>query len=477
MKRLSIIFAILLPLFLGVAEAIAHTSIPAGGAKLYNPELGWFSMDDMVRVATLQDFNTRLVLMTTLTLGLASGLIGSFLLLRKRSLMGDALSHATLPGIGLAFVIMALAGYSGKNLVGLLIGASITGGIGVAIVTLIRNTSRIKDDTAMGLILGVFFGGGVALLAMVQDLPGASAAGLENFIYGKTASMVTQDFLLLSGVAVLVLIGSILLLKEFTLLCFDEGYAKSLGWPVNGLDLLMMALVILVTVAGLQAVGLILIIAFLITPAAAARFWTEDLKKMLWLAAIIGGLSGWLGAAISALLPRMPAGAIIVLTAAGLFLFSMIFGNARGVLRRALNHIHLKRKVGRQHLLRAVYEVQETLCEERGEEPANISVPFKQIVPKRSWSIPYLRKLISRAEREDHIDFFDGKTLHLSESAYGEAARITRNHRLWEIFLITHADIAASHVDRDADSVEHVLSPDMVLELERSVEHTSELQS
>src|SRR5690625_3159669 len=134
MKRLSIIFAILLPLFLGVAEAIAHTSIPAGGAKLYNPELGWFSMDDMVRVATLQDFNTRLVLMTTLTLGLASGLIGSFLLLRKRSLMGDALSHATLPGIGLAFIFMALAGCSGYSLIGLLIVASFTRASGAALL-------------------------------------------------------------------------------------------------------------------------------------------------------------------------------------------------------------------------------------------------------------------------------------------------------------------------------------------------------
>jgi len=469
MKRFATFFIFLLPLLLTAAEVLAQVSPSATGGGFYNPELQWFSFDEIVRVATLQDFNTRLVLLTTLTLGLASGLIGSFLLLRKRSLMGDALSHATLPGIGLAFIFMALAGYSGKSLIGLLIGATVTGAAGVALVTAVRNTTRIKDDTAMGVVLGVFFGGGVAILAMAQDMPGASAAGLENFIYGKTASMVTQDFLLLSGVAVLVLIGCLLLLKEFTLLCFDEDYAKSLGWPVNKLDLLMMALVILVTVAGLQAVGLILIIAFLITPAAAARFWTEDLKKMLWLAAIIGGISGWLGAAISALLPRMPAGAIIVLTAAGLFLFSMIFGNARGVLRRTLNQVRLKRKVGRQHLLRAIYEVQEALCEERGEEPANISILFDQIVPKRSWSIPQLRKLINRAEKEDHIDFFDGETLHLSESGYGEAARITRNHRLWEIFLITHADIAASHVDRDADSVEHVLSPDMVRELEQKL--------
>ncbi|MBC2593236.1 metal ABC transporter permease [Ruficoccus amylovorans] len=427
-------------------------------------------MEDIFRVATLQDYNTRLVVLTTFILGLASGLIGSFLLLRKRSLMGDALSHACLPGIGLAFIIMVAAGETGKYLPGLLAGAAITGVAGVGLVMAVRNTSRIKDDTAMSLVLSVFFGGGISILAMAQDMPGASAAGLEYFIYGKTASMVMQDFWLLTGVAGLVLLGSLLLMKEFTLLCFDEGYGKSLGWPVHTLDLVMLALVTLVTVVGLQAVGLILIIAFLITPAAAARFWTENLKKMLLLAAVIGALSGWLGAAVSALLPRLPAGAVIVLTAASLFLLSMIFGSARGVLKRALGHARLKRKVGRQHLLRAVYEIQEAHCENESQAPANVPVPFDELSRKRSWTLKQLRKLIQRAGREDHIESFDGETLSLSESGYGEAARITRNHRLWEIFLITHADIAASHVDRDADSVEHVLSPDMVRELEQKLD-------
>ncbi len=477
MKRIfarfgSVAGAMLLLLLFGItAPAAGETSASASDpvAAIGRADSSWVFLEDVLRVATLQDHNTRLVLMTTFVLGLASGLIGSFLLLRKRSLMGDALSHACLPGIGLAFIFMVAAGHTGKNLVGLLAGATVTGVAGVIFVLAVRNTSRIKDDTSMGLVLSVFFGGGVSILAMAQDMPGASAAGLESFIYGKTASMVTQDFLLLSGVAVLVLAGSLLFLKEFALLCFDEDYAKSLGWPVHALDVAMLGLVTLVTVAGFQAVGLILIIAFLIIPAAAARFWTEDLRKMLVIAAAIGAVSGWLGAAISALLPRMPAGAIIVLTAAALFLISMIFGNARGISRRALNHLRLKRKIGRQHLLRAVYEVQEAMCEERGEPAANIPVPVEEIARKRSWTLPELRKLIRQATREDHLEDFDGKDLHLSESGYGEAARITRNHRLWEIFLITHADIAASHVDRDADSVEHVLSPEMVRELERKL--------
>jgi len=433
----------------------------------------WPGLMDVWNVFSLQDYNTRLVVISTLILGLASGLIGCFLLLRKRSLMGDALSHACLPGIGIAFILGTLILGDGKQLPLLLAGATLTGVLGVVVVLLIRNTSRIKDDAAMGIVLSVFFGAGVVVLGLLQNMPEASAAGLESFIYGKTASMVFKDFLLLSAVAAAALVCSILLLKEFTLLCFDEGFGRSQGWPTGILDVLMLGLVAAVTVVGLQAVGLILIIAFLITPPAAARFWTHNLRTMLILSGLMGGLSGWLGASISALLPRLPAGAVIVLVAAMVFIFSMFFGTASGVLRRAYRMWHLKRKVGRQHLLRAVYEIQEAECAAEHRSVGNVPIPYEALLSHRSWTPAQLRRLLRQAEREDHVEAYDGLRLRLSESGFGEAARITRNHRLWEIFLIRHADIAASHVDRDADSVEHVLSADMVRELEKDLDMTA----
>jgi manganese/zinc/iron transport system permease protein len=430
----------------------------------------WPSFAEIAEVALLKNYNTRLVVLSTLILGLASGLTGSFLLLRKRSLMGDALSHACLPGIGLVFMLMVAAGGSGKSLPGLLLGATLTGIAGVGLVLLIRNTTRVKDDAAMGIVLSVFFGLGVAVLGMVQTMPGASAAGLESFIYGKTASMVLQDFVLISAVAVLAVLLSYLLLKEFTLLCFDEGFATAQGWPVHLLDVTLLALVTAVTVVGLQAVGLILIIAFLITPAAAARFWTNDLKGMLLLAGLVGAVSGWLGSSMSALLPRLPAGAVIVLVAAAIFVFSMVFGTARGILLRYLAHRRLQRKVGRQHLLRAVYELLESGSSAEGrQETGNRPVLFEDLSAKRSWSVPHLRRLLVRARREDHLETFDGERLQLSESGFGEAARITRNHRLWEMYLITHAEVAPQHVDRDADAVEHVLGPELVHKLEKEL--------
>ncbi|MCH8475243.1 MAG: metal ABC transporter permease [Opitutales bacterium] len=432
--------------------------------------LATFSWEIFREVLFLQEYNTRTVVTSTSLLGIAAGMVGSFLLLRKRSLMGDALSHACLPGLVIAFLILVLFGGTGRNLPVLLVGAGATGLLGSAMVLWLRNHTRIKDDAGMGIVLSVFFGAGVVLLNIAQQMPGTRTAGLESFIYGQAAAMMRADFILLSVLAVAITLWCLALKKEFTLLCFDESFARSLGWPVQRLDLFLLLLIAAVTVIGMQAVGLILIIAFLIIPAAAARFWTDNLGKMLFLSAFIGGASGWVGASLSALLPRLPAGAIVVLVASSIFLFSLLFGTARGVLRRSLDQLRLRRKIGRQHLLRAVYEILEQMSPTPDDPyPRNRPVSLEKIVTRRSWNRNDVRQLLRKAEREDHLHEWNEKEVTLSESGFGEASRITRNHRLWEIFMITHADIAPSHVDRDADSVEHLLSPEMVRELEEKL--------
>jgi len=424
-----------------------------------------FAFQDLIEVLTLQGYNTRLVVLATAILGLGSGVVGSLLLLRKRSLMGDVLSHATLPGIAIAFAVLSSLGGAGKSLPVLLVGAALSGLAGVGVMLVIRRTTRLRDDVAMGFVLSVFFGTGVAILQMVRNLPDAS--GLQSFIYGKTASMVGSDFLVVALVSGLACGIAILLLKEFTLLCFDESFAAAEGWPVLLLDVLLLALVTAVTVVGLQSVGLILVIAFLIIPAAAARFWTERLGVMLVLSGLIGAFSGWLGASLSALLPRTPAGAVIVIAAAAIFLLSMFFGRKRGVVPRYLDHRRLRRRVGRQHLLRSIYEI----LESDGTLPVtNHPVSRLLLLEHRSWPPRELHRLLALARREDHLEpTAKASDILLSESGFGEAARITRNHRLWELYLIRHADIAPSHVDRDADMVEHILGPEMVRELEREL--------
>lgn len=300
------------------------------------------------RVVTLQDYNTRVVLLGTLMLGMAGGLVGSFMVLRKKALLADAVSHATLPGLALAFIIMAALGGTGKHLGGLLLGATLTGLLGMGAVQLIRATTRLKEDAALGIVLSVFFGLGVALLGLVQKMETGSAAGLESFIYGKTASMLASDGWRIAAAAgsITALCGA--LFKVLAVLCFDPEYARAQGWPVAWLDGLLMGMVVAVTVVGLQAVGLILVVALLVIPAAAARFWSDDLRYMVALSTALGGASCLVGALWSALVPNLPAGAMMVLVAAAFFLFSLLAGRSRGVVARAVAYHRMVRHLKNQ---------------------------------------------------------------------------------------------------------------------------------
>lgn len=427
-------------------------------------------LDHALRVLLLRDYNTRVVVLGTTLLGLASGVIGTFMLLRKRALMGDALSHATLPGIAVAFIVMTQLGGDGKSLPGLLLGATLSSVLGIAGVLLIRNLTRLKEDVALGVVLSVSFGLGVALLGVIQTMRQGNAAGLESFIYGKTASMLASDAAMIATAAAVIATVCALLFKEFALICFDQDYAIAQGWPVIPLDVAMMGLVVAVTVIGLQAVGLVLIIALLIIPAAAARFWTHRLLRMVFVSGGIGATSGLLGAVLSALTPRLPAGAVIVTVAAAFFLVSLVVGPTRGICVRMIERLRLGRKIAFQHLLRAMYEQAERRSNRAVTSPGpcdtETAVTWQTLLSARSWTTHRLRRVIAAAIRRGLICVTDNGRFALTTSGWTQAKRVIRNHRLWEIYLITHADIAPSHVDRDADQIEHVLGPGMVAKLE-----------
>lgn len=438
--------------------------------KTPDRDFAWPTAEQWRRVVTLQDYNTRVVLLGTTLLGTGAGVVGTFMLLRKRALVGDAVSHASLPGIAVAFLIMeAVRPGSGKSLPGLLLGAATAGLLGVLCVTIIRRATRIKDDAALAIVLSIFFGLGIALFTIVQKIPSGTVAGLKNFILGRTASMVSSDVWLIAGASLVVLLLCAALFKEFALLCFDQDYAATQGWPVLALDLTLMALVVGVTVIGLQSVGLLLVVALLITPAAAARFWTDRLLRMVVLAGVLGGASALLGVAISALLPRLAAGPVIVLVGAICFLVSMFLGTRRGVLRRVLTQRRLQRRVGRDDLLRAVYEyVEPRLTGSPARQPSDligVDVPLDGLLAMRSWAAARLRGLLRAAVR-DGILAAAGNRFRLTPEGAQQAHRAVRNHRLWETYLIAYADLAPSQVDRDADRIEHVLEPELIQELE-----------
>ena len=432
----------------------------AWAADAHDHGLDWPSLMDFLRVLTLQDYNTRVVIIGTSLLGLAAGLIGTFLLLRKRALLSDTLSHATLPGIALTFIIVSALGGDGKNLLFLIGGAALFALLGTGSVILIQRFSRLKDDAALGIVLSVYFGLGIALLGLATRMNTGNAAGLSAFIYGKTASMLLFDALLIAWTALAAAICSLLFYKEFTLISFDASYAAGQGWPVVRLDFVMMTLAVVVTVVGLQAVGLILVVALLIIPPAAARFWTYRLRPMLLLSALFGALSCYLGATMSALMAKLPAGAVIVLTAGAIFVISLLFGSARGLLRILLERRAMARKIGRENLLRSFFELTEA-------DLAGAAIRPDDLLKQRAWSPGQLDRLVSLADREGLLNRAADGTLRLTERGIQTATRVVRNHRLWEAYLITHADIATSQVDWGADEIEHILDGEIVRELER----------
>jgi manganese/zinc/iron transport system permease protein len=415
-------------------------------------------MESFWRVLLLQDHNTRVVLAGACLFGAAAGLAGTFLLLRKRSLLGDTLGHATLPGITFAFLLAGTFGISPRSFLWLAMGATISGVAGMGAVLLIRKMSHLKDDAALAIVLSVFFGAGIAMLSAIQQLPGGQAAGLERLIYGNPASMTSGDawFVLLASLLVAGVCGC--LFKEFTLLCFDEPYAHTAGWPVRSLDALLMGLVVLVTIVGLQTVGILLVVALLVIPPSAARFWSDDLRAMALVAACAGAFSSLVGVIASALLPGLPTGALIVLASAFFFGLSLLLGKKRGLIIRHLLEREASRRLRREHVLRAIFE-----CAEEG-QPV---VALEQLLAKRPWKKSELTAEIAQLTNDGLLTTDpSGASFQLNGRGDSEARRLVRNHRLWEIYLLNHADVAPARVDRDADLIEHVLDQRLVDELE-----------
>ncbi len=277
------------------------------------------------------DYTLRTITLGTAILGAICGMLGSFAVLRKQSLLGDAISHAALPGIAIAFLIIET-----KNSSIFLLGALISGLIGTFWIRGIISKTHLKSDTALGLILSLFFGFGMLLLTYIQKMPNANQAGLESYLFGQAATLLESDVWLMVIVTSISLIILLLFWKELKLLLFDADYTKTLGFNTKSLDILITTFIVIAIVLGLQTVGVVLMSAMLLAPAAAARQWTNNLAVMVFLAAIFGAFSGVVGTAISANHNNLSTGPVIVLVAGVFVLFSFIFSPGRGLLFREI---------------------------------------------------------------------------------------------------------------------------------------------
>ncbi len=280
-------------------------------------------------ISLFSDYTFQTVALGSALLGLISGVLGSFAVLRRQSLLGDGVSHAALPGVVMAFVLSG-----SKNTEVLLIGALISGLLATLfIVSIVRHT-RVKFDSALALVMSVFFGLGLVLLTYVQKIPNSNQAGLKRFIFGQASTLLQRDIILMVICGLILFTLVLLFWKEFKLFTFDSDFAQSIGFSPKKLNLLLSFMIVLAIIIGLQTVGVILMSAMLITPAVAARQWTNKLWVMVMLSALFGAASGIAGTAASSLVPKLPTGPAIVVCVSAIVIISVLFAPGRGVLHR-----------------------------------------------------------------------------------------------------------------------------------------------
>ena len=298
------------------------------------------------------DYTLRTVALGAATLGIVSGALGSFAVLRRQSLLGDAMAHAALPGVVLTFMLTGL-----KSPAALMIGAALACVLGVLLVIAITRTTRIKEDSSLGIVLSVFFGLGLMLLSLLQRNPDARQAGLNKFLFGQAATLLTSDVIVMAlfgGGALLLLL---LYWKEFKLLAFDRDYGASLGLPVQRLEILVTSLLVVAIVIGLQAVGVVLMSAMVVAPAAAARQWTDKLSLMVVLSALFGAIAGVSGTAISGMASGLSTGPIIVLCVSLIVVISLLLAPNRGLVWSRLMRGRTRRRLQTDQVLTTLYRM------------------------------------------------------------------------------------------------------------------------
>jgi manganese/zinc/iron transport system permease protein len=379
-------------------------------------------------------YNASLVAIGAGLLGFAAGASGTFMFLRKRALVSDAVATSTLPGVAIAFMVMVAFGGDGRDLAGLLVGATLTAAIGLLIIEWIPRRTRLAEDAAIGSVLGVSYGIGIVLLTVVQTMSSGRQAGLEGFLLGSTAGMLFQDAMIIAIGGSLAVLATWLMRRPMTLVAFDPEYAAALGYNVRHIDLVMMGLVLAITVTGLKLVGLVLIVAILIIPPVTARFWTERAQRVIWISGGIGGVSGYLGAVISASAPALPTGPIIVLVASAIFALSLFLSPSRGVLAALIRHRRFQRRVHRRQGLLALAAQQ-----------------------------PILEGYTMRLLMAEGLVRRDGVATDLGRA---QAAKISRDERRWDVAREIHQDVALTGRYDGLTPIEEVFTIDEISEFD-----------
>lgn len=416
-------------------------------------------MEEFLEFISLSDPNVRYVVLGSILLTASSSIVGVFSFLKKKTLVGDAVAHSVLPGVCLAFILSG-----SKNPLYLVPGAFITGWISMVFIDKIVAHTKLKEDTAIGLVLSVFFGFGIVALTYIQHAGYSNQSGLDHFLFGKAASIVSEDLKVFSIIAIVLIAAVLVFFKEFFIISFDENFASAIGMPVRRIELILTTLTVLAVVVGIQAVGVVLMAAMLITPSAAARFWTDNLRVMILLAAIFGAVSGLTGAYASYLAPTMPTGPWIVVIISGIALISFSFAPRRGILYRLRRQWIIKKKIQDENVLKTIYQL--------GEKDGKFFSGFtpEEIIERRIMHLNELKTSLNRLKHDGFLEKEKG-SWKFTSAGKEKGRRVVKLHRLWEVYLTQYLNIAPDHVHDDAETIEHIITPELEKRLEQLLEY------
>lgn len=417
------------------------------------------TLERALRFFSFQDPSLRYALSGSILLGISCGLMGAFLIVRKLSLMGDTLAHAVLPGVALGFLWNIT-----KDPLAIFIGATSAGLLGAGTVQLIRNTTKHKEDAALGFVLAFFFGVGICLLTMIQNLPVGGKSGLDKFMFGQAASLGQDDVALLGVVTLLVVTAVIFFYKEYTLTSFDPGFARSLGMPVQFFHYSLMLLLAFAIVSSLQAVGVVLVAAMFVIPAATAFLLTDRFGIMLLLSAAFGLCSGVIGSFFSFIGRNLPTGPFMVLAAATVFTLALFLGPRHGIIPRWWRQRSRSSRIRQENMLKAIYQVLEN--DEFRREVVSVS----ELAQRRRETLEEVKQQLTDVRKNGFVTTF-ADSVSFTPTGWQRASEIVRNHRLWELYLTNTAQIPADRVHEDAENIEHVLDEETVRKLEKHLNY------
>jgi manganese/zinc/iron transport system permease protein len=397
-----------------------------------------------------------LVLFGLAVIGAVAGVVGCYAFLRKRALVGDAVAHSVLPGVAVGFMLSGT-----KDPVYLLLGGLVFGYLSILSIDLIRRKTKLSEDTAIATVSTVYFALGSVFLSFISNAENGGQAGLKDFLFGKAATLTEMDIAVFLIAAFIVLVAVIVFYKPFMLLCFNKDFAQSQGWNVNLYETLLSIMTVLVIAVGLQAVGVVLMSALLIAPAASSRYWTNSLRKMMWISAIFGALSGIGGGLLSLVGEDMPTGPWVIMILFVFTFLTLLFAPDKGYLSIRKRNRSNQNKINEENVMKALQQFK---------EEGVFTVSIGAFLEKRKMDTNMLQKTFSKV--------LDKKWIHLNENGYSltekgdiEAKRVVRLHRLWELYLTKRLNFKEDHIHGTAETIEHLITEELEIELLKELDY------